>query len=97
MNVFDDEGDDGVAAQTSSLKTWKPQVLENGTQELLWWWMSKLGSLWNGILDCEMVKNCVVKLSIYRRNLGSLDAILALDLDVEIFQDLSSYLLLKIN
>ena len=94
MDVFDDEG---AAAQTSSLKTWKPLVLENGTQELLWWWMSKLGSLWNGILDCEMVKNYVVKLSIYRRNLGSLDAILALDLDVEIFQDLSSYLLLKIN
>ena len=36
MDVFDDEGDDGAAAQTSSLKTWKPLVLENGTQELLW-------------------------------------------------------------
>ena len=72
MDVFDDEDDDGAAAQTSSLKTWKPLVLENGTQELLWWWMSKLGSLWNGILDCEMVKNCVVKPSIYRRTLEAL-------------------------
>ena len=87
MDVFDDEDGNGAAAQTSSLKTWKPSVLENGTQELLWMVQPRLGSLWNGILDCELVRNCVVKPSIYRRKLGNLDAILALHLDVEIFQD----------
>ena len=34
---------------------------------------------------CFVVRNCVVKPSIYRKNLGSLDAILALHVDVEIF------------
>ena len=39
------------------------------------------------------MRNCVERPSIYRRNLGTLDAILALDLDVEILLEFTFLIL----